>query len=90
MNSPAEQKEHEAKAALRAWIINKSTHAEAKSITDDTQILEKRILNSIQVMDLILAVEQLSGRPVDPDFLKPGVFSSVNQIYKTFWLGVAP
>jgi acyl carrier protein len=81
--------ETEVKGALRTWIIAKSKHAEASALTDETPILEKRILSSLQVMDLILYIEQLSKAPMDPESLKPGVFSSVNRIYDTFFQGKA-
>ncbi len=81
--------ENEVKSALRTWIIAKSKHADAPTLTDETPILERRILSSLQVMDLILYIEQLSEGPMDPESLKPGVFSSVNRIYENFFQGKA-
>lgn len=77
--------EQEIKNSLRTWISAKSHHAEAAKLTDETPILEQRILSSLQVMDLILYIEQLSKNGIDPESLKPGVFSSVNRIYETFF-----
>ncbi len=77
--------ESDAKKALRDWIISKSRHKDAAALTDETLVLEQRILNSVQIMDLILYLEELSQKPFDMEKLKPGVFSSVNKIYETFF-----
>jgi len=79
--------EQEIKTKLRAWVAAKSKHPEAAQLTDETPILERRILSSLQVMDLILHLEQLRGTPLQPDELQPGTFSSVNRIYEYFFQG---
>lgn len=61
-----------------------------KKITRDqldgqTPLLEKRVINSLQVMDLLLLIEKMTGKPVDVRSIKPGVFSSVDQIVESFF-----
>lgn len=73
-----------ARHALRAWIVERNGDIRPEEIADDTPILERRIVSSLQLMDLILYVEQLSGRPIDPAWLRPGAFESVNAICDTF------
>lgn len=77
--------ESEIKTQLKQWIASQSKSAEAKTVADDTAIIERRILSSLQIMDLILYIESLRKEPMDSDALKPGVFSSVNKIYETFF-----
>lgn len=77
--------QEEIKSTLRRWIISNSKSQEASTMTDETPIIERRILSSLQVMDLILYIESLRTSPLDPESLKPGVFSSVNKIYEAFF-----
>jgi len=77
--------EAEIKRALREWIVKTSGKADAQNISDETPIIEQRIISSLQVMDLILFLEQLSNRSVEIDQLKPGVFRDINSIYSGFF-----
>jgi hypothetical protein len=54
-------------------------------ITDDTRLIEQRIISSLQVMDLILFIEHLSNRRVEVDEISPGAFASIDSIYATFF-----
>lgn len=77
--------EAEIKQALREWIAKTSGKIDAQSLSDRTPIIERRIISSLQVMDLILFLEQLSDRPVEIDQLKPGVFRDIDSIYSGFF-----
>jgi acyl carrier protein len=77
--------ETEIKQILREWIAQKSKGCDIASILDDTLILEKRIITSVQIMDLILYLENLTSNPVNIDQVQPGVFSCINSIYTAFF-----
>lgn len=77
--------ETDIKSQLRDWISSASKKADKVSITDDTPIIEQRIITSLQVMDLILYIEQLTDASINVEDLKPGVFRDVNTIYKNFF-----
>jgi acyl carrier protein len=77
--------ETDIKSQLREWISSASKKADKVAITDDTPIIEQRIITSLQVMDLILYIEQLTDASIDVEDLKPGVFKDVNAIYKNFF-----
>jgi hypothetical protein len=77
-----------ARERLRQWILEKSGKLAAAQLRDDTPILEQRILTSLQLPELILFLEELSGRPLDVSQLKPGVFRDVDTICRNF-LGAA-
>jgi acyl carrier protein len=77
--------ETDIKSELREWISSASKKAEKIAIADDTPIIEQRIITSLQVMDLILYIEQLTDAAIDVEDLKPGVFKDVNTIYKNFF-----
>lgn len=77
----------EIKDSLRACISRLNGKVPVDSILNDTPVIEKRIITSLQVMDLILELEQLRGKPVDIKALKPGVFRDINSMYAAFWTG---
>ena len=79
--------EAEVRAALREWIVKTSGRIRPQALRDDTPILEQRILTSLHVMELILFLENLTGRPIDPQRLKPGVFRDVDTICRNFVAG---
>lgn len=76
--------EAEFRHSLREWIINKNGKLKPEDLNDDTPIIEMRIISSLQLMDLILYLEKITGNPVDLEQLKPGVFRSIDTIYNTF------
>ena len=73
------------KDALRAWIRERNPDVPADEPADDTRLIERRYLTSLQVADLLLYIEELRGAPVDPSRLKPGVFASIDAIHAAFF-----
>lgn len=72
------------RAQLRDWVVWTSVRITRDELTDDTPLLERRIITSLQLMDLILFIESLSGRPIDVEQLKPGLFRDVDTICRHF------
>jgi len=77
--------EVEIRQSLRQWISTKSKTVDVEKLQDSTRILEERIITSVQLMDLIMYLEFLMGKPVDVTQLKPGVFNTINSIYESFF-----
>ena len=77
----------EIRETLRDWIVRTSGKVKASDVQDDTPILERRIVKSLDVMDLILFLEELRGRPIDVESLKPGVFRDIDAIWTNFFDG---
>ena len=77
--------ETEIRAALRDWIVNVSGKIKREQLGDETPLIEERIITSLQVMDLILFLEKLSGRPVEVEQLKAGAFRNINALYQNFF-----
>lgn len=73
------------KTRIRQWILEKNPAVDAAAFADDTPLLERKILTSIQIMDLILFLEHLQGRPVDIDQVQPENFHSLNTIHTAFF-----
>lgn len=76
--------EAEFRQALKDWIIAKNGKIKSEDLADDTPIIETRIISSLQLMDLILFLEKITGNPIEVEQLKPGVFRSIDTIYNSF------
>ena len=77
--------ESEVRKTLREWIVNKNGRLSAHDLVDDTPIIERRIISSLQLTDLILMLEKLSGNPIEAEMLRPGAFRDINAIYRNFF-----
>lgn len=79
--------ELEIRQALREWIVKKNGKIHSDELNDDTPIIERRIISSLQVMELLLFIEQLSDRPINFSDIKPKNFSDINAIHNNFFRG---
>jgi len=75
----------EERDALREWIRAHNPDVPPGEPADDTPIIERRYLTSLQVADLLLHIEELRRAPVDPSRLKAGAFRSIDAIHATFF-----
>jgi acyl carrier protein len=82
--------EHDIRAQLRHWVLAKNGKIRPEELDDHTPILEQRIISSLQVMDLILFLEQLTGKPLDVEMLQAGAFHSIERLYQLFFAAEAP
>jgi acyl carrier protein len=57
------------------------------AVDDDTALLANRVITSLDVLDLILHLEQASGRPIDRRQLVPGSFRDIRTIARVFFGG---
>ena len=79
--------EPQVRAHLASWVAERSKSARPEEISGETAILEQRLITSLQLMELILEIEGLSGRPVDVSRLRPGDFRDIDTIYTKFFAG---
>lgn len=75
------------KYQLSQWVAKQSSTHSDSFVEYDCPIIEKRVITSVQIMDLILYLEFLRGEPVNPEQIKPGAFSTINAIYNHFFTG---
>ena len=71
--------------ALRAWIREHNPDVPPDEPKDDTRLIERRYLTSLQVADLLVYIEELRQAPVDPTRLRAGVFASIDAIHAAFF-----
>lgn len=77
--------ESEIRRQLREWIINRAKNKPA-SLADDVPVLERGILTSLDIVELILYIEKLrGGEEVSPDALEPSAFRDVNSMMQAFF-----
>jgi hypothetical protein len=77
--------EAEIRHALREWVVRTNSKIAPDALSDRTPIIEQRIVTSLQITDLLLFLEELTGRPIDVERLKPGVFRDIDTIYENFF-----
>jgi acyl carrier protein len=70
--------------ALREWLAQANGMIRAEELQDDTLLIQQHIITSLQVMDLINLLEELTGRSIEVERLTPGVFASINSISRAF------
>lgn len=74
------------RARLKQWIHD---HAKASTVevANDTPLLDKGILSSLDIVELVLFIESLRGDEVDPDAIEPETFRSIDTMMKGFFGG---
>jgi acyl carrier protein len=77
--------ENEIRQSLREWIVKTNGKIRIEDLNDDTPIIERRIISSLQLTDLILMLEKLSDNMIDIEMLRPGAFRDINAIYENFF-----
>lgn len=79
----------QARMAVRACLQAVRPEFELDQIADDTPLLQERVITSFQVLDLIVHLEHVSGRPVVREQLAPGSFRDIATIARVFLVEVA-
>ena len=69
---------------LRAWVAA-TARVDPASVADDTSLFSSGLLKSLDVPELILLIEEISGSSIDVEKLRKGVFADVDTIARTFF-----
>ncbi|HEX8699784.1 MAG TPA: acyl carrier protein [Myxococcaceae bacterium] len=70
---------------LKDWIVQHN--AAAKDIGPDTNIIESRLIDSLQFVSFLLYVEELRGKEIPEDQVSLESFRSLSVIRNTFFGG---
>ncbi len=81
-------KKEEIQNRIFEFVVKANKKIKREDINEDTPLLEKRIINSLHVMELLLLVEEITGKGIDVKSIKPGVFSSVKTIMDGFFKSI--
>lgn len=77
----------EFREALRAWVAARHEGIEPSAIADHTPLVEHGYLRSLDLPELLLLLEEMAGRPLDPSRIEAGSFSDLDRICTTFLAG---
>ena len=69
-------------AELKAWILDR--HTEFDDIPVDADIMEGRLINSLEFVSFLLFVEQLRGTPISADEVDIDSFRTLRRINDVF------
>ncbi len=72
------------KDRLRMWVLENGRTIDGVELTDETPLLEKRILSSLQIADLLLFLEELRGEPVELEGLTGASFRDLGSMSRAF------
>ena len=75
-------------AGLRDWVRRHGEVPET-GLHDRTPLVEAGVLSSMVLVELLLWIEEATGRPVNVTALRPGSFRDVATIRDTFFGGEA-
>jgi acyl carrier protein len=70
---------------LREWIHSANPTAAALCVDPKTDLIKSRILESLQVVDLVLFLERQTGREILAEHLNPDTFRTLNSIFLNFF-----
>ncbi|MCY4045314.1 MAG: hypothetical protein OXE99_09560, partial [Cellvibrionales bacterium] len=68
---------------IKEWLLNKNTSIE--SIDDDQDILESRVLDSLQFVNFLMFIESIRGNRIEQEDIVPENFKTVNVILSCFF-----
>ncbi|MEO6260181.1 MAG: acyl carrier protein [Thermoanaerobaculia bacterium] len=71
--------------SLRAWLVRANANVRPMHLAPDTDIIESRILESLQVVEFILFLEETSGRAILAEELNFDSLRTLDSIYESFF-----
>ncbi len=71
-------------ATVRSCLAGIKPDIDLDAVGDDTPLLEERVITSFDVLDLILHLEQVSGKSINLTQLVPGSFRDIETIARVF------
>ena len=71
--------------SLRDWLCKANPAVAVMQLDPDTDIIEARILESLQVVEFILFLEQQTGSAILAEQLNPATLRTLNSIYLAFY-----
>jgi len=71
-------------AKVRSCLAAIKQDIDLDTVGDDTPLLEERVITSFDVLDLILHLEQVSGKSINLKQLVPGSFRDIETIARVF------
>ncbi len=74
---------------LRTWLVRANPEIADIAVDSRTDIIEARLLESLQVVEFILFLEAESGRTILSESLDPNDLRTLDSIYSRFFAELA-
>jgi hypothetical protein len=74
----------QARETLRSFILSHNPGIAAEDVDDHTPLIQRRLLTSVQLLDLLVLVESIRQRPVDVQTMSPSAFTDIDSMVRTF------
>lgn len=74
---------------LRTWLVRANPEIADIDVDSRTDIIEARLLESLQVVEFILFLEAESGRTILSESLDPNDLRTLDSIYSRFFAELA-
>ena len=68
---------------LKSWL--EATHASSRDIPLDLDLIENRIIDSLELMEFIFSIEHFSGSEIELESLTVNVFRTLRSIRESFF-----
>jgi acyl carrier protein len=83
--STSSGREEHIRTRLRNWIAEHSKLQPLDDWNDQTPILDRGLLSSLDVVEFVLFIEELRGEEIASDDIEPEVFSNVDTLWEAFF-----
>ncbi len=70
---------------LRQWLLRKNRALDPALLNEETDLVEIRALESLELIEFILFMERESGRSILVETLDPAMLRTLRRIYQTFF-----
>lgn len=93
LTQPSDQASAEAtdrtygRAAVRSFVLGLNPGLDPAELRDDTPLVTTRLVTSRDILDLLLLVESLRRRPIDPRTLVASTFADIDAIVRALLSG---
>ncbi|NUP08249.1 MAG: acyl carrier protein [Polyangiaceae bacterium] len=81
----ASSRRSEVLSELRTWLATGRPGTDPATIGDDTDLIDARVLDSLQLVEFILVIEDLAGRSILSETLDPTHIRSLSAVYANFF-----
>jgi acyl carrier protein len=78
-----EEVETVALSKLRGWLVSSSIQPVEVGL--DTHLIDEGVLDSLQMVNFLMYIEELRGREIPEALIQPEYFTSLRMIHDTFF-----
>jgi acyl carrier protein len=81
----AERERERVVAELRGWLAARRPEINPTAIEESTDLIASRILDSLELVEFILYIEELSGAPILSEALDPSHIRTLGAVCARFF-----